>query len=86
MKVETQRVRMLSSDSAVVTGAYSFGRTDRPNARPWPAYFVITLARSDGQWFVSTQATLAVPEPWAPALKSAGPAAIPGRRPAVTAP
>jgi len=62
MKVETQRVRMLSSDSAVVTGTYSFGRTDRPNAKSWPAFFVITLARSDGKWLVSTQATFAIPE------------------------
>ena len=61
MKVENQRVRLLSSDAAVVTGTYSFGRSDRPDAKPWPALFVITLARTDGRWLVSTQATFAVP-------------------------
>lgn len=61
MKVETQTVRLLSSDAAVVTGTYSFGRTDRPNATPWPASFVITLARGNGRWLVTTQATFAIP-------------------------
>jgi uncharacterized protein (TIGR02246 family) len=62
MKVEAQRVRMLSAESAVVTGAYSFGRTDRPGDRPWPAYFVVTVARADTGWRVVSQATLAKPE------------------------
>lgn len=63
MKVEAQRVHALSSDSAVITGTYSFGRTDRPNDKAWPAYFVITVARSAGRWLVETQATFAIPEP-----------------------
>lgn len=62
MHVEAQRVRMLSSGSAVVTGTYSFRRTDRPNDKPWPAFFVITLQQSDGRWLVNTQATFAIPE------------------------
>jgi ketosteroid isomerase-like protein len=61
MKVEAQRARMLSPEAAVVTGTYSFGRTDRPNDKPWPAFFVITLAREDERWLVNTQATFAVP-------------------------
>ena len=62
MKVETQRVHMLSSKSAVITGTYLFGSTDHPDDKPWPAYFVITLARSAGRWLVETQATFAIPE------------------------
>ena len=62
MHVETQRVRVLSAESAVVTGSYSFGRTDRPNDKPWPAFFVITLKKTDGRWLINTQATFAIPE------------------------
>jgi ketosteroid isomerase-like protein len=62
MKVETQRVRMLSATSAVVTGTYSFGRTDQPAAKPWPAFFVITLVLTEGRWLINTQATFPVPE------------------------
>jgi uncharacterized protein (TIGR02246 family) len=61
MKVEAQRVRMLSPESAVITGTYSFGRTDRPNDKPWPAFFVITAQQSEGKWLVNTQATFPIP-------------------------
>jgi ketosteroid isomerase-like protein len=61
MRVETQRVRMLSKDSAVVTGAYSFGRTDRPDDNPWSAFFVVTLKQVDGRWLINTQATFPIP-------------------------
>lgn len=61
MRVDAQRVQMLSADAAVVTGRYSFGRSDRPNDKPWPALFVITLKREAGRWLVQTQATMAVP-------------------------
>ncbi len=63
MKVEEQRVRRLGPDAAVVTGTYSFGRTDRPQDKPWPAFFVITLAQVNGQWLIETQATFPIPEP-----------------------
>jgi ketosteroid isomerase-like protein len=62
MQVEAQRVRMLSSDSAVITGTYSFGRTDLPADKPWPAFFVITLQQNEGRWLVNTQATFPIPE------------------------
>ena len=61
MKVEAQRVRMLSPDSVVITGTYSFGRTDRPEDKPKPAFFVITAQQSDGRWLVNTQATFPIP-------------------------
>lgn len=63
MKVEAQRVRMLSSESAVVTGTYTIGRTDRPSEKPWPAFFVVTLQRIEGRWLVNTQATVPIPQP-----------------------
>ena len=53
---------MLSPESAVITGSYSFGRTDHPNEKPWPAYFVITLNRELGRWLIKTQATFPIPE------------------------
>ena len=62
MRVEAQHVRMLSAESAVVTGTYSFGRTDRPNDKPWPAFFVITLNQHGGRWLINTQATFPIPE------------------------
>ena len=62
MKVEAQRVRMLSSESAVVTGTYTFGRSDRPNDKPWPAFFVITVQGVEGRWLVTTQASIPVPQ------------------------
>jgi len=62
MRVEVQRVHMLSPESAVITGSYSFGRTDRPSEKPWPAFFVITLKRELGRWLINTQATFPVPE------------------------
>jgi hypothetical protein len=40
MQVEVQRVRLLSREAAVVTGSYSFGRSDKPDTKPWPAFFV----------------------------------------------
>lgn len=60
MRVEAQRVRMLSPESAVVTGTYSFARTDRPNDKPWTASFVITLQQGEGRWLIGTQATFPV--------------------------
>jgi len=57
MRVEAQRVRMLSPAAAVITGTYGFGRTDRPDDRPWTAFFVVTLRQSEGRWLVATQAT-----------------------------
>ena len=63
MKVEVQRVRMLSSESAVVTGTYTIGRSDRPNEKPWPAFFVVTIQSIEGRWLVTTQATIPVPQP-----------------------
>ena len=63
MKVEAQRVRMLSSESAVVTGTYTIGRTDRPSEKPWAAFFVVTLQRIEGRWLVNTQATVPIPQP-----------------------
>ncbi len=62
MRVETQRVQMLSAESAVISGSYSFGRTDRPNERPWSAFFVISLKRELGRWLIKTQATFPIPE------------------------
>lgn len=62
MRVRAQRVHMLSEGSAVITGSYSFGRTDRPNEQPWPAFFVITLKRELGRWLIHTQATFPIPE------------------------
>lgn len=62
MRVESQRVTLLSTDAAVVTGTYSFGRSDRPKEKPWPAFFVITTVRSGNSWLIQTQATFAVPE------------------------
>jgi hypothetical protein len=62
MVVENQRVKLLSIESAVVTGTYSFGRTDRPDEKPWPAFFVITLKQVDGRWLIHTQATFPIPE------------------------
>ena len=62
MRLEAQRVRMLSGESAVVTGTYTFGRTDRPNDKPWPAFFVVTLKQADGRWLINTQATFPIPE------------------------
>jgi hypothetical protein len=62
MRVESQRVRALSTESAVVTGTYSFGRTDRLNDKPWPALFVITLKQTGGRWLINTQATFPIPE------------------------
>ena len=61
MKVEAQRVRMLSSESAVVTGTYTIGRTDRQNEKPWPAFFVVTIQGIEGRWLVTTQASIPVP-------------------------
>ena len=63
MKVEVQRVRILSSESAVVTGTYTIGRTDRPSEKPWPAFFVVTVQRIEGRWLVVTQATVPTPAP-----------------------
>jgi hypothetical protein len=63
MKVEVQRVRMLSSESAVVTGTYTIGRTDRPNEKPWPAFFVVAIQGIEGRWLVTTQASIPVPQP-----------------------
>ena len=62
MRVEAQRVQMLSSESAVITGTYSFGRTDRPRDKPWSAFFVITLRQGGGRWLINTQATFPIPE------------------------
>jgi ketosteroid isomerase-like protein len=62
MRVEAQRGQMLSPESAVITGSYSFGRTDHPNEKPWPAFFVITLKRELGRWLINTQATFPIPE------------------------
>ena len=62
MKVETQRVKTLSPGSVVVTGTYSFGRTDRPTDKPWPAFFVITATAEDGDWLINSQATFPIPE------------------------
>ena len=61
MKVEAQRVRTLSPDSAVVTGTYSFGRSDRPNDKPWRAYFVFGLVRAGTGWLVVSQETMPMP-------------------------
>ncbi len=62
MLVEAQRVQLLSSESAVVTGTYSFGRTDRPTDKPWSASFVITLKQSGARWLIITQATFPIPQ------------------------
>ena len=62
MQVEAQRVRLLSPEVAVVTGTYSFGRSDKPAEKPWPAFFVITLRQSEGTWKISSQATFPIPE------------------------
>jgi hypothetical protein len=61
MKVEAQRVRVLSPDSAVVTGTYSFGRTDRPGDKPWRAFFVVALVRGSTGWLVVSQETVPMP-------------------------
>lgn len=63
MAVVSQRVRMLSPGSAVVTGRYTIGRSDRPGDQPWPAFFVVTVQRIDGRWLVTTQGTVPVGEP-----------------------
>jgi hypothetical protein len=62
MQVEGQRVRLLSREAAVVTGTYSFGRSDKPAEKPWPAFFVITLRQSEGMWKIASQATFPIPE------------------------
>ena len=62
MQVEAQRVRLLSREAAVVTGTYSFGRSDKPAEKPWPAFFVITLRQSEGTWKIASQATFSIPE------------------------
>lgn len=62
MKVETQRVKDLSPGAVVVTGTYSFGRTDRPQDAPWPAFFVITATVQGGEWLIQSQATFPIPE------------------------
>lgn len=63
MKIDAQKVRMQSQDSAVVTGTYTIGRSDRPLDKPWLAYFVVTLQQSNGKWLASTQATVPRPQP-----------------------
>ena len=62
MQVEAQRVQRLSRESAVVTGTYSFGRSDKPAEKPWPAFFVITLKQSEGAWKIASQATFPIPD------------------------
>ena len=62
MKVDSQHTKLLSSSSAVITGAYSFGRSDRPNAKPWPAFFVVTVVAEGNDWLITTQATFPIPE------------------------
>jgi hypothetical protein len=62
MKVENQRVKVLSATSVVITGTYSFGRTDRPNDKPWPAFFVITATAEGSEWLINSQATFPIPE------------------------
>jgi uncharacterized protein (TIGR02246 family) len=62
MQVEVQRVRLLAREAAVVTGTYSFGRSDKPSEKPWPAFFVITLKQLDGTWKISSQATFPIPD------------------------
>jgi uncharacterized protein (TIGR02246 family) len=61
MKVIEQRIYRLGSDGAVVSGTYTFGRTDRANDAPWTASFVITLVRTGGAWLIQSQATFARP-------------------------
>ena len=62
MQVEALRVRLLSPEAAVVTGTYSFGRSDKPAEKPWAAFFVITLRQSEGTWKIASQATFPIPE------------------------
>ena len=62
MRVEVQRVRMLSPESAVITGTYTIGRSDRPNDKPWPAFFVVTAQSIEGRWLATTQASIPVPQ------------------------
>jgi uncharacterized protein (TIGR02246 family) len=62
MQVEVQRVALLSREAAVVTGTYSFGRSDKPTEKPWPAFFVITIKQSEGTWKIASQATFPIPE------------------------
>lgn len=62
MKVENQRVKVLSATSVLITGTYSFGRTDRPNDKPWPAFFVITATAEGSEWLINSQATFPIPE------------------------
>ena len=59
MKVEAQRVRFCLR-VAVVTGHTTFGRSDRPNDKTWPAFFVITIQGVEGRWWVTTQASIPV--------------------------
>lgn len=63
MRVEVQRARMLSSESAVITGTYTIGRSDRPNEKPWRAFFVVTAQRIEGRWLATTQASIPAPQP-----------------------
>jgi hypothetical protein len=62
MKVENQKVRSLSPGAVVITGTYSFGRTDRSNDKPWPAFFVITAVSEGSDWVINSQATFPIPE------------------------
>lgn len=62
MKVENQRVKSLSPGAVVISGTYSFGRTDRLNDKPWPAFFVITATSEGGDWIINSQATFPIPE------------------------
>jgi hypothetical protein len=63
MVVGSQKVRTLSPESAVATGSYTIGRSDRPRDKLWPGFFILTLQNLDGRWLISTQATVPQPAP-----------------------
>lgn len=62
MTVLNQTVHALAPGALLVTGVYTFGRSDRPNDPPWSGSFVITLVSSEGRWVIRSQATFETPK------------------------
>jgi len=61
MKLVSQTVHTLAPGAVLVTGVYTFGRSDRPSEAPWSGSFVITLVPSEGRWVIRSQATFETP-------------------------
>ena len=61
MRLVHQNIQPLAPGALLVTGVYTFGRTDKPTDEPWSGSFVITLVQSAGQWVIRSQATFETP-------------------------